>query len=117
MWSVLRAALPLRHRSLLLLLLPLLLPQRPASAARPGPLQDHATRVIQGSAKVQQALGGSVRVMPPVSQSSMSQSINGRASQTVTLILPVVGAGGKAVQVRPACGRRQAGAWSPGAGL
>lgn len=44
-------------------------------------------------------MGGSVQVLPPVSQSSMSQNINGRMTQTVTLLLPVVGPGGRSAQV------------------
>lgn len=46
------------------------------------------------------ALGGSVQVMPAVSQSSSSSSINGRSSQTVTLIVPVVGANGRTAQAQ-----------------
>lgn len=63
-------------------------------------LQDRAARVLQASAQLRQELGGAVQVMPPVSQSSMSQSINGRSSKTVTLLLPVVGPGGRTAQVR-----------------
>jgi len=44
-------------------------------------------------------MGGSVRAQPPVSQSSMSQNINGRMSKTVTLIMPVVGGSGQMAQV------------------
>lgn len=41
-----------------------------------------------------------MRAQPPVSQSSMSQNINGRMSKTVTLIMPVVGGSGRMAQVR-----------------
>ena len=61
--------------------------------------QDRATRIIETNSRLRDALGGSVRAQPPVSQSSMSQSINGRISKTVTLIRPVVGSRGMA-QVR-----------------
>lgn len=63
-------------------------------------LQDRATRIIETSGKLRDAMGGSVRAQPPVSQSSMSQSINGRLSKTVTLIMPVVGGNGRVAQVR-----------------
>lgn len=59
-------------------------------------VQDRAARIIESSSKLRQALGGSVQAMPPVSQSSMSQSINGRMTKTVTLLLPVAGANGTA---------------------
>lgn len=59
-------------------------------------VQDRATRIIETNSRLRDALGGSVRAQPPVSQSSMSQSINGRMSKTVTLIMPVVGSRGMA---------------------
>lgn len=37
--------------------------------------------------------------MAPVSQSSMTQNINGRLTQQVTLLLPVVGPSGRTAQV------------------
>lgn len=73
-------------------------------------VQDRAARVIEGSAKVRAALGGSVRVGPPMSQSSMSQSINGRVSKTVTLLMPVAGANGQTAQVGAGSGASKAGA-------
>ena len=72
--------------------LPLLAPAR---------LQDRAARVIENSSKLREQMGGSVQVMPPVSQSSMSSSVNGRSSKTVTLLMPVVGASGRTAQVGP----------------
>jgi hypothetical protein len=63
-------------------------------------VQDRATRIIESNSRLQDAMGGSVRAQPPVSQSSMSQNINGRMSKTVTLIMPVVGSGGRIAQVR-----------------
>lgn len=66
--------------------------------------QDRAARIIEGSAKLRSRLGGDVRVLPPVSQSSMSSSVNGRMTKTVTLLMPVVGAGGQTAQVGGSCG-------------
>lgn len=63
-------------------------------------VQERAARVIQSNSKLQARMGGSVRVMPAVSQSSMSSSINGRTSKTLTLVMPVVGAGGQAAQAQ-----------------
>ena len=60
------------------------------------PRQERAADIIESSSQLRQRLGGSVRVLPPVSQSSMSSSVNGRSSKTVTLILPVVGPSGSA---------------------
>lgn len=70
--------------------------QMQAAAAQVADVQDRAARLISGDARVSRALGGSVRVGAPMSQSSMSQSINGRVSKTVTLLVPVAGATGQA---------------------
>ena len=64
-------------------------------------LQERAARMIENSSKLREQMGGSVQVMPPVSQSSMSSSVNGRSSKTVTLLMPVVGASGRTAQVGP----------------
>ncbi|PRW59807.1 hypothetical protein C2E21_1565 [Chlorella sorokiniana] len=63
-------------------------------------VQDRATRIIESNSRLQDAMGGSMRAQPPVSQSSMSQNINGRMSKTVTLIMPVVGSGGRIAQAQ-----------------
>lgn len=70
------------------------------AAERAQDVQDQASRLIESSSKVRAALGGSIRVGAPVSQSSSSSSINGRSSQTVTLIVPVVGANGRTAQAQ-----------------
>jgi hypothetical protein len=66
-------------------------------------LQERAARMIENSSKLREQMGGSVQVMPPVSQSSMSSSVNGRSAKTVTLLMPVVGASGRTAQVRGSC--------------
>ncbi|KAL4458532.1 hypothetical protein ABPG75_013397 [Micractinium tetrahymenae] len=63
-------------------------------------VQDRAARVIENNSRIRDKLGGPVRVLPPVSQSSMTQSINGKASRTITLLLPVVGPSGAAAQAQ-----------------
>ncbi|PSC71395.1 hypothetical protein C2E20_5367 [Micractinium conductrix] len=70
------------------------------AAEQAADVQDRAARIIEGSAKLRSRLGGDVRVLPPVSQSSMSSSVNGRMTKTVTLLMPVVGAGGQTAQAQ-----------------
>lgn len=69
--------------------------------------------MLQASPQLRQELGGAVQVMPPVSQSSMSQSINGRSSKTVTLLMPVVGPSGSTAQVRGGSPAAVGAAWAP----
>ena len=52
--------------------------------------------MIESDPRVRDRLGGSAQCLAPMSQSSMTQSINGRVSKVVTLVLPIVGAGGRA---------------------
>uniref|UniRef100_A0A061REU6 Uncharacterized protein n=1 Tax=Tetraselmis sp. GSL018 TaxID=582737 RepID=A0A061REU6_9CHLO len=59
-------------------------------------VQRRAAMAIQSSREVSDRLGGAVEVGTPVSQSSMSSSINGRVSKKVTLVLPVSGPRGLA---------------------
>ncbi|GAB4821872.1 hypothetical protein N2152v2_008918 [Parachlorella kessleri] len=59
-------------------------------------VQSRAVAMIESDPRVRDRLGGSVQCLAPMSQSSMTQSINGRVSRVVTLVLPVVGAGGRA---------------------
>lgn len=63
--------------------------------------------MIENNGRVRSLLGSPVRVLPPVSQSSMTQSINGRTSRTITLLMPVVGPTGTTAQV--GCPRRRRG--------
>jgi hypothetical protein len=56
-------------------------------------VQGRAAAAIEGSNVVLARLG-SVRCLPAVSQSSMTQTINGQTTRTVTLIMPVAGSGG-----------------------
>lgn len=63
-------------------------------------VQDRAARLIEGNSKLRGKLGGSVQVMPPISQSSMSSSINGKMAKTVTLVMPVMGANGTNAQAQ-----------------
>ena len=55
--------------------------------------------MIENNSRVRALLGSPVRVLPPVSQSSMTQSVNGRMSQTITLLMSVVGPSGATAQV------------------
>lgn len=63
-------------------------------------VQERAARVIENNGRVRSLLGSPVRVLPPVSQSSMTQSINGRTSRTITLLMPVVGPTGTTAQAQ-----------------
>jgi hypothetical protein len=57
-----------------------------------------AVGMVEGSARVRAALGGSATCLPPVSTSAASSTINGLASRRVTLLLPVCGRGGRRAQ-------------------
>jgi len=59
-------------------------------------IRQRATSAIEASSAVREHLGSGVQVGPPMSQSTMSSSINGRVSKTVSLIMPVVGSRGTA---------------------
>mmetsp|Transcript_27085 Transcript_27085/g.48278 ORF Transcript_27085/g.48278 Transcript_27085/m.48278 type:complete len:295 (-) Transcript_27085:170-1054(-) len=59
-------------------------------------IQNQARDAIEADRRVVEALGGSVQVGGPISQSSMSSSINGRTTKQVSLILPVMGQRGVA---------------------
>lgn len=63
-------------------------------------VQQRAADLIENDARVRQRLGGTVRCMAPMSQGSMTQSINGRVSRVVTLVLPVVGQNGRSAQAQ-----------------
>ena len=63
-------------------------------------VQSRAAAVIEGSARLRERLGGPVRVLEPMAQSSMTSIINGRSTRTITLLLPVVGADGRAAQAQ-----------------
>jgi hypothetical protein len=66
-------------------------------------VQDRAASAIQASSRLRQRMGGEVRVGPAMSQSSSTSIINGQMSRNVTLIMPVVGPGGKTAQARARC--------------
>jgi hypothetical protein len=59
-------------------------------------MSETAALHIQQSPRIQQRLGR-VTVGPAMSQSMSTSSINGRASKTISLIMPVMGAGGMPV--------------------
>ena len=71
------------------------LPQAAAADARAA-----AAAAIEGSDRVRAALGGDVRVLAPVAQSSAACSVDGASRTRVSLLLPVAGAGGGAAQAR-----------------
>ena len=60
-------------------------------------IQERVTLIIEGSPKLRDRLGGGVRCLSPVSQASSMQSINGRMTQTVTLMVPDTSSRGQAM--------------------
>ena len=63
------------------------------TAAETRSVAETAALHIQQSERIRQRLGA-VTVGPAMSQSSATSSINGRVSKTISLLLPVYGAGG-----------------------
>ena len=59
-------------------------------------VQSRAAAIIETSSQVSSRLGPGVRCGAPISQSSMTQSINGVTSRQVTLLLPVSSSRGQA---------------------
>mmetsp|Transcript_3200 Transcript_3200/g.8031 ORF Transcript_3200/g.8031 Transcript_3200/m.8031 type:complete len:282 (-) Transcript_3200:133-978(-) len=58
-------------------------------------VENRARDAIESDSRVLDLMGGRVEVGPPMSQSSMSSSVNGRVTKQVTLLLPVSGARGR----------------------
>lgn len=63
-------------------------------------VQAQAAAAIESDSRVRSALGGSCQVGSPMSQSSMTQVINGRSSRRVSLVMPVQGANGRMAQAQ-----------------
>lgn len=78
------------------------------TAAEVADVQQRAARIIEGNAAVRAQLGGDVQVLPATSNAAMREDINGRRRVVVTLMLPVVGPGGRRAQaeVRSEVGSR-----------
>jgi hypothetical protein len=59
-------------------------------------LLSRARFTIQNDSKLQDYLGSTIQIGNPISQSSMTQVINGRSSQKTSLLLPIYGSKGGA---------------------
>lgn len=64
------------------------------TAAETRSVSEAAAARIQQSRRIQQRLGASITVGPPLSQSMSSANINGRVSKTISLVMPVFTAAG-----------------------
>lgn len=69
--------------------------QMQAAQQQADKLQQTAAQAIKANAQLRQHLGGDVDVAPPISQSSNMQILNGQTTQTIKLVMPVVGSNGR----------------------
>lgn len=66
-----------------------------ATQQRTEQVQQKAAQAIESSKQLREYLGGGMQVAEPVSESSSMESVDGQVSQTVQLIMPVLGSNGR----------------------
>lgn len=74
--------------------------QMGAAAAASQETYDAAERAVRSDPKMRAALGDGIRCMPPMSQMSSSQNVNGVQTQATTIVFIAQGSNGRQAQVQ-----------------